>query len=203
MIGRGESYEWLGLYDNFEEAVSVYRLAHIKKWGKFSPYLHDTPNFMPITRELDYIKRWQIVRTIRQQTVAAHSYYVSLYFIELCKVSGIALTPEAIAWVLEHDFEETHTGDIPTPAKENITFNNVKRTNQYFMNKDEYKIFKMADLLDALFFLIEERLVGNKTVKMVESEVEGKLLKMCGEGSLKEYIVELIDAHRSYQGRVK
>jgi 5'-deoxynucleotidase len=76
---------------------------------------------------IGHIKRWHNVNTIRQQTVAEHSYMVELIALDLFQTM-IGIDPEerdgtlrmAFRIVLNakfHDTPEVATGDTPTPAK--------------------------------------------------------------------------------------
>ena len=66
-----------------------------------------------------HVKRWQIVRTAREQTLAEHLYRVWLLVRELGPLVG--LTPDEVRaaenFALLHDLPEIKTGDIATPVK--------------------------------------------------------------------------------------
>lgn len=66
-----------------------------------------------------HVKRWNIVRVAREQTIAEHMYRVWLITTELCgvlEVSG-AVKVTAAQWALVHDLPEVIIGDVPTPTK--------------------------------------------------------------------------------------
>lgn len=66
-----------------------------------------------------HVKRWQIVRVAREQTVAEHCYRVWAIATHLCQVMNVpkGLSITAGMWALIHDVPEVITGDIATPAK--------------------------------------------------------------------------------------
>ncbi len=65
------------------------------------------------------IKRWGIIKTSREQSVAEHSFNVAIITGKLCdmlEIDGNAKNG-VIAEAILHDTDEVYTGDIPTPAK--------------------------------------------------------------------------------------
>lgn len=74
-------------------------------------------------RDSCFVKRWSIVRTLRDQTVAEHSYLVSMYVNDLCIYLGVPphLHLAALQYALWHDTrDELMTGDLPGPAKRGL-----------------------------------------------------------------------------------
>lgn len=66
---------------------------------------------------MGHVKRWHNVNTARDQTVAEHSYMVTVIAIHLAsKIAPGAVTGVAFA-ALFHDSAEVVLGDMPTPAK--------------------------------------------------------------------------------------
>lgn len=66
-----------------------------------------------------HVKRWQIVRVAREQTIAEHMYRV--HQIAMFVARQMKMTPAEILlvseWSLAHDMPEVVTGDIATPTK--------------------------------------------------------------------------------------
>lgn len=60
------------------------------------------------------IKRWHIVRMDQKQSVAEHSFFVTLLSMRLASAIG-APVGRITQWALLHDAEEAWTGDIPSP----------------------------------------------------------------------------------------
>lgn len=71
---------------------------------------------------IGHIKRWHNVNTIREQTVAEHSYLVTIIALDLFftivepEIHDVSLTNLLIG-ALFHDAPEAASGDTPTPAK--------------------------------------------------------------------------------------
>jgi len=110
--------------------------------------------YMRWLRRLQHVPRWSVVPTIRQQNVATHSYYVACicmfllqfhryrYDLEFCmSVMRLALT---------HDIVEAADGDAPSPSKK-----------QSMIRDQAYVVMKVADILEAYMFTLEERYIGN------------------------------------------
>lgn len=131
-------------------------------------------------RELSFVPRWGVLRRVRSQSVAEHSYYVAIYSTHLADMVGWngdrgLLLRAALA----HDMPEAATGDIPGPAKRMLMdpWHTAHVEHQYVKsrfpsdavawaaskNDDSIKLLiKTADLLDEIMFLQTERQLGNK-----------------------------------------
>lgn len=70
-------------------------------------------------RDVAFIKRWSIVRTLRDQSVSEHSYNVTMYTNDICVILGLpdAVTLAALRYALWHDVDEIFSGDVPGPNK--------------------------------------------------------------------------------------
>ena len=76
---------------------------------------------------LSNIPRWTMVNTTRQQSVAEHSYNVTLIAMELAKrmsvgedyggIDRFAIHKDIVLIAINHDLMEVLTGDIPAPTK--------------------------------------------------------------------------------------
>ena len=140
--------------------------------------------FAAAFRDLSHVPRWGILRSIRKQSVAEHSYYVALYAEQLATViqwdGDIAAL---LQYALLHDIDETVTGDIPGPVKR-AAFDKAKMwdkirdtmarrfgtINVFRLNNPlpEIKaIVAVADSIDEISYLIEETVLGNKWVRVV------------------------------------
>lgn len=64
--------------------------------------------------ELADVKRWGVIKTLRDQSVAEHSFNVAVLVMEICDRLGINGHTRAasIEWSLLHDMPEILTGDI-------------------------------------------------------------------------------------------
>jgi len=132
-------------------------------------------------RTLSFVPRWSIVRTIKQQYVDGHSYFVSLYTIFLTEILewDAQGSLSAVKYSLKHDRDESFTGDVPHPVKsygiEPVKFNGwIKEESDHRFKDDPYtndkikSVVRVADLLDSVLYLISEEVLGNREVIMVK-----------------------------------
>lgn len=128
-----------------------------------------------------HVRRWGIVATSRDQSVAEHQYNVCMIARALCKRVGIA-DDEIIKAALEHDLDEVIFGDIPSPMKATLLADGVD-INSYVANqmrpltKFQLHILKTADLLDAYLFL-KDHAVGSHAIKVCR-EVRERTVNHC------------------------
>ena len=141
-------------------------------------------------RNLADTRRWGIVRTLREQNVATHSYYVALMMKPLMEHYGYcnpARVRDAMYYALIHDRDEVLTGDLPTPLKSRMPKNALDEVTREFGLKAECDdpVIKLAtkvlDTTEALMFLAEEEGMGNKRVADVMWVIKKKLMKVCKE----------------------
>lgn len=136
-------------------------------------------------RDLAYVPRWGIIRNIKQQNVAEHSFFVALYTEQLARIfEWQGDLGRLLTYALQHDVEESFTSDIPGPIKkwfvdkekEQLMVNrgiNARFIDSYWNIKFEeipadYKaLVKMADSLDEMFYLASEIQMGNGAVHAV------------------------------------
>ena len=145
-------------------------------------------------RELQFVPRWCIVRTLRQQSVAEHSYYVALWADRVARAVGITDSETLYKLgrkALVHDLAtEIYSGDIPATFKRQLTkdlgrdlhglgnFNNNPVSEAEDINvlsEHGVAILKVADLIEALVFLFEEQQLGNQALFNVVEDIKGQL----------------------------
>ena len=108
------------------------------------------------------VKRWHMIDTTRQQTLAEHSANVAMLAMMIAATSPIFTfgDPAAIAAAaLVHDVEECFTGDIPTLTKRSLTGLEGledKVTPAVFklkMTGSSAALIKICDLADGIRFI--------------------------------------------------
>ena len=165
----------------------------------------------PEERELAHVPRWCIVRTIRTQSVAEHAFFVARYAIDIARAIRVPVRENLIEYCLKHDDEELHSGDIPAPYKSRIQFPYYDMS-VWKLTDDEKNIAKMADMLEAILFLVDEQLLGNRGVGLPLADLREQLEKMAFPYSVKSntttdslsyWLNMRIDAHSNYRGRVR
>jgi 5'-deoxynucleotidase YfbR-like HD superfamily hydrolase len=139
-------------------------------------------------RTLAWVPRWSIVRTLRQQNVAEHSYFVAIYadrIADILEWDGDRY--ELLLYALQHDIEESFTGDIPHPIKamgidrnkfdKFIDHQNNERFGRWLItpSNDVKSIVAVADMLEGLMFLTNEASMGNSEVIRVAGMLREQL----------------------------
>lgn len=145
-----------------------------------------------------HVKRWQVVRVAKPQTLAEHSYLVVLLAEEIVKLIDVRLsTKERLAmyeWGLYHDLVEVVTGDlnslVKTRLRSKLGVNSVDDIESGICDRyDGLKkntppiikaIVKCADLMEAISFLEVEGM--GRHADSVQAGIKGVLnahIKCC------------------------
>ncbi len=104
------------------------------------------------------VTRWHIVRTVRPQSLAEHTFDVVMIARAIAKNAGID-DYEIIKAALLHDLDEIVTGDIPTPTKERARQNGWELNELYKsvtgreITDHEATIIHLADKMADLHWL--------------------------------------------------
>lgn len=130
-----------------------------------------------------YVKRWTMVGTDKESTVASHSFNVAMLAMairsRMFNVPGID-EKTVCYFALIHDVKEAYTGDIPTPTKTGMKLAGFDPDHYNKDHADEpspvdkvQAIIKAADLIDNYIF-ISEHGIGTRARAAVD-EVGGRL----------------------------
>jgi len=104
------------------------------------------------------VKRWVIVRTAKDQSLAEHTFNVVMIARAICKELGVR-DDKVIKYALDHDLDEILTGDIPTPAKDRLGINTAYDGKSFEeCNGEEKSIVALADIIEAMHFLNENQI---------------------------------------------
>lgn len=155
---------------------------------------------------MKYIKRWQLMRSVREENIMEHSEQVAMLTHALAVINnkvfgGSADAGKAVIYAVYHECSEVMTGDLPTPIK---YFNNsihgaykeledracdkllatlpneLQGEMENFMKPDtasvEYKLMKAADRLAAYIKCLEELRSGNGEFAKAEKSIKADLL---------------------------
>ena len=99
------------------------------------------------------IKRWTIVSTTQDQSLAEHLFNVTMIARRIAAEAGIP-DERIIKYALDHDLDEVMTGDIPSPAKERMLIpDDYKGKSRELCDCGEAIVVKAADLIDAYLFI--------------------------------------------------
>ncbi len=162
-------------------------------------------NFFAFTDRMKYIRRWQLMRCVRDENIMEHSQQVAMFAHALAVINnkvfgGNADAGKAALYAVYHECGEVVTGDLPTPIK---YFNNsitgaYKKLEERASDKlletlpkelrsefeksvkpdvesYEYKIMKAADRLSAYVKCLEELRCGNAEFSKAKKSIEEDL----------------------------
>ncbi len=157
---------------------------------------------------MKFIKRWQLMRSTRDENIMEHSHSVAILTHALCTIEnrlfgGNVDTEKAVYYALYHEVSEVMTGDLPTPIKyfnnsihgeyeklENLAVDKIVselpeelRSALYpYLQADkttpEYRLVKAADKLSAYIKCLEELRAGNNEFVQAEKTVGSALREM-------------------------
>ena len=164
-------------------------------------------DFYAYMDRMKYIKRWQLMRSTREENIMEHSQSVALLSHALVTIhnevfGGSADVLKTVLYAMYHETSEVMTGDLPTPIK----YYNSEIHGAYkeleksacakilsmlpeelqgelspFILADEtsieYKLVKAADRLSAYIKCLEELRSGNKEFAKAKKSIESDLRK--------------------------
>lgn len=162
-------------------------------------------NFYAFMDRMKYIKRWSLMRSVRDENIMEHSQQVAFLSHALAvinnKVFGGNADPEkCVMYAVYHECGEVMTGDLPTPIK---YFNNsihgaykeledkacdkliamlpeeLREDIGAYVKPDtdcpEYKLVKAADRFAAYIKCLEEQRCGNTEFAKAKKSIEKDL----------------------------
>lgn len=180
--------------------------------------------FFAFLNRMKYIKRWSLMRSIREENIMEHSQQVSVIAHALAlitnKIYGGNVDEKKVVLLAQyHEVGEVITGDLPTPIK---YFNPEIKTaykdlekgacerilsmlpeslkeeyRDYILpdeNTEEHKLVKYADRLSAYLKCVEEVKAGNAEFKKAKTSI-GNELKNCGNSAVQYYLKEFAPAY--------
>ena len=162
-------------------------------------------DFYAYMDRMKYIKRWQLMRSTREENIMEHSQSVAMLAHALVTIhnevfGGNADVLKTVLYAMYHETSEVMTGDLPTPIKyynnsihgaykelersacEKIV-NTLPETmreeiGQYVLadeDSEEYRFVKAADRLAAYLKCIEETSRGNTEFTKAQKSIEEDL----------------------------
>ena len=162
-------------------------------------------DFYAFMDRMKYIKRWQLMRSVREENIMEHSQQVAMFAHVLAVINnkvygGSANAEKAVLYAVYHECSEVLTGDLPTPIK---YFNsNIKGAYKSLeeracdkllktlpeelrgemqlsikpdINSIEYSLMKAADRLAAYVKCLEELRCGNNEFEKAKKSIEEDL----------------------------
>lgn len=164
--------------------------------------------FFAFINRMKYIKRWSLMRSVREENIMEHSQQVAVVAHALALIknkiyNGNVDVAKVVMLAQYHEVGEVITGDLPTPIKyfnpeikaaykdlEQIACKRILNTlpeslkSEYeeFILPDttayEYKLVKAADRLSAYLKCVEEIKAGNSEFKKAKASIGNELKKI-------------------------
>ncbi len=162
-------------------------------------------DFYAYLDRMKYIKRWQLMRCVREENIMEHSQEVTMLAHALVSIhnevfGGRADVAKTVLYALYHETSEVMTGDLPTPIKyynQNIhgAYKELEKhacekmvtmlpaelqgsIAPYILADEEcleYKFVKAADRFSAYIKCLEELRSGNKEFAKAKKNIEADL----------------------------
>ncbi len=180
--------------------------------------------FFAFLNRMKYIKRWSLMRSVREENIMEHSQQVAviahaLAIIKNKKFGGTVDVSKVVLLAQYHEVGEVITGDLPTPIKyfnpeikaaykdlekgacerliAMLPQDMQKDYADYIIpdeNTEEYKIVKCADRLAAYLKCVEEIKAGNSEFKKAKASI-GNELKSAKRAEVDYYLKEFAPAY--------
>lgn len=149
------------------------------------------------------IRRFHAWPTIGQETVAEHSYYVTMLALALTDYKA---SKELLKACLFHDLPEQETGDVPATAKwaAPLLKTTLQAMEELFEEKwglvvdippQDRLILKWADMLALLFYCKQQRDLGNRGMNVVFARGVDYLNKLEEVPTGKQVLTYLIESY--------
>ena len=180
--------------------------------------------FFAFLNRMKFIKRWSLMRSVREENIMEHSQQVAVIAHALALINnkifgGSINVNEVVLLAQYHEVGEVITGDLPTPIK---YFNPEIKTAYKDLEKnaslrllamlpktlqgeyekfilpnedtEEYKLVKCADRLAAYLKCVEEVKTGNAEFKKAKASI-GSELKNSKRPEVEYYLKEFAPAY--------
>lgn len=163
--------------------------------------INDIPFSFDDQFRMSELKRWHVINTVREQTLADHSFQVAMLvgqmmiwdYERMWSDSNILNT---IVAAMYHDAHEVHMGDTPTCAKQHIAVDAVEyyvppywraylRITESHRDRAKYLI-KLADSVEALVWLSQNS-TGSHAEDVVR-ELRARVYGMLGADQVSSHL---------------
>jgi hypothetical protein len=143
------------------------------------------------TLRAGHVHRWNIVATMRQQSIAEHMWNVTMIATTISRVLELqdSAPPGFVGLCLRHDRHEVILGDVPTPTKRKMNWDLIEAGSdpEYDNLKAHYRdtiyehILKIADILEGEWFLLSWGVPSSHVSEILE-ELSDRYLAALAKG---------------------
>lgn len=142
------------------------------------------------------VVRYHTVLTLQRETVGHHSHGVAC----LALLIQPDASRELLIAALYHDLAEHQTGDIPSPAKREYGIGDQVAALEHrlmkaaglsfpYLDPDEERILKLADIAHGALFCVREMSLGNRRMRSVYDRYMSYAHQMLLVGREKELFI--------------
>ncbi len=180
--------------------------------------------FFAFLDRMKYIKRWSLMRSVREENIMEHSQQVgviahALALIEKRIYHNDVDAEKTVLYAMYHETGEVITGDLPTPIKyfnEEIlgAYKDLEKKAEKKLlsmlpeelkadyeaavipdtDSEEYRLAKAADKISAYLKCVEEVKSGNAEFKKAKTATL-KAIKACEQPSVKYFMENMVPAY--------
>lgn len=180
--------------------------------------------FFAFISRMKFIKRWSLMRSVREENIMEHSFDVVMIAHALALIknkiyNGNVSVEKVVLLAQYHEVGEVITGDLPTPIKYfnpeiknaykdleknacikllNSLPEDLKESYREYVlpneDSDEYKLVKCADRLSAYLKCVEEIKAGNSEFKKAKASILSELKSLKRE-EVDYYLKEFAPAY--------
>ena len=180
--------------------------------------------FFAFLNRMKYIKRWSLMRSIREENIMEHSHAVAIIAHALALINNhlgekAADVNKTVLLAQYHEVGEVITGDLPTPIKYfnpeiktaykdleygacnkllNMLPEELKEEYKQYILPDEtcyeYRLVKYADRIAAFLKCVEEVKAGNAEFKKAKKSI-GEELKNTENAAVAYYLKNFATAY--------
>ena len=130
--------------------------------------LYNFPNHLVEQLQAGHVERFHTVQRLGVRTVAHHSFNIMLILNWMYDNEPPGRLMRA---AMQHDLHEVYMGDIPYPIKQNLEIKDALKEIETGINnrmgikndltESEQKTLDAVDLIEFMYYLLEERQLGN------------------------------------------
>lgn len=167
------------------------------------------PDFGELDARLSWVTRWTVVNTLKKQSVAEHCFNVErialMVAVEWLKWKDSNLLFEVSQIALHHDDDEAVTGDLPSPAKWALGEKWIDAHRDLWYNRpgQAHDIVKLADKMEAFWFLTMERKLGNTYIAAYLKELHTKVLESAASLGVSSQAIAWIKQTANIEGTTR
>lgn len=165
--------------------------------------------FSEMDSRLSVVKRWTVINTIQTQSVAEHCFNVERIArriaMEWLRIKDPVILDQISQAALHHDDGESETGDIPAPAKHVLKEEYLDEQRRLWSGTigGVGGIIKLADKMEAYWFMAMESQLGNRYIENYRNELYHRIVLSADGLNIQKQIVAWLLEMNSLKGTTR